>query len=139
MDNTGEWRCARLGRGLLLCMALLPGPLLGAVQAQSQDPCQMGSAMALSHCHQPAWEAAEAELQSRYDQLQAALREQDATLAVALRDAQRSWIRQREQSCSLYARSRVQGSPWTGFWDAECRAQQARQRSHWLKMMLEGP
>lgn len=121
---------------LFMAWLVLSGSLLA--HADSEDPCEQGSAMAANLCQEPARKAAEAELQSAYDNLMASFKSYDAKLASDLRDAQRTWIRQREQSCSLYARSRVQGSPWTGFWDAECQAEEARTRTLWLKSMLEG-
>ncbi|MBF8162339.1 lysozyme inhibitor LprI family protein [Ectopseudomonas hydrolytica] len=116
---------------------LLLGLGMAISAAESEDPCQQGSAMAANLCHGPAWQAAEDELQRSYDRLLSHFKEYEPELVVELRDAQRSWIRQREQSCSLYARSRVQGSPWTGFWAAQCMAEQARARAAWLKSMLE--
>jgi len=97
------------------------------------DPCQQGSAMAAFMCQGPAWKAAEQELQGTYDRVIAMLKVDDPALAEDLRNAQRLWIKLREQDCSLYARSRVQGSPWTGFWESECHSEQARTRSAWLK------
>ncbi|WP_417703453.1 lysozyme inhibitor LprI family protein [Pseudomonas sp.] len=108
---------------------------LAPVQAADdpEDPCQQGSAMAAFMCQGPVWKAAEQELQRTYDRLMASLKQDDPALAEDLRNAQRLWIKLREQDCSLYARSRVQGSPWTGFWESECHAEQARARSAWLK------
>lgn len=98
-----------------------------------EDPCQQGSAMAAFMCQGPVWAAAEQELQGTYDRVMASLKAYEPALATELRDAQRLWIKLREQDCSLYARNRVQGSPWTGFWESECHAEQARMRSAWLK------
>lgn len=123
-------------RSLTLILLLFPSLLLASVD--EEDPCQQGSAMAAGMCYGPVWEAAEADLQRAYDRLMVSLKEDDPLLASDLRDAQRTWIKQREQSCSLYARSRVQGSSWTGFWDSECQADEARARTSWLKSMLEG-
>lgn len=85
----------------------------------------------------PLWKAAEQELQGTYDRVMASLKAYEPALATELRDAQRLWIKLREQDCSLYARNRVQGSPWTGFWESECHAQQARARTEWLKTFEE--
>lgn len=123
-------------RALIVLLLFFPALLLASVE--DEDPCQQGSAMAAGMCYGPVWEAAEADLQQAYDRLMASLKDYEPVLAKDLRDAQRTWIKQREQSCSLYARSRVQGSPWTGFWDSECQAEQARARTLWLKSMLEG-
>ncbi|WP_275547282.1 MULTISPECIES: lysozyme inhibitor LprI family protein [unclassified Pseudomonas] len=89
--------------------------------------------MAAFMCQGPVWKAAEQELQGTYDRVMASLKQYEPALATELRDAQRLWIKLREQDCSLYARNRVQGSPWTGFWEAECHAEQARARTEWLK------
>ncbi len=112
-----------------LAVALMP------VQAAEDpdDPCQQGSAMAAFMCQGPAWKAAEQRLQDTYERVMASLKQYDPALANELRDAQRLWIKLREQDCSLYARSRVQGSPWTGFWESECHAQQAQARTRWLE------
>lgn len=100
---------------------------------EQDDPCQQGSAMAAFMCQGPMWEAAEQELQSTYDRVMASLKDYEPALASDLRDAQRQWIKLREQDCNLYARNRVQGSPWTGFWESECQAQRASERTEWLK------
>lgn len=121
--------------GLILALGLaFP---LTPLHATEEDPCQQGSAMAAFMCQGPVWKAAEQELQGTYDRVMASLKEYEPALATELRDAQRLWIRLREQDCSLYARNRVQGSPWTGFWESECRAQQARARTEWLKTFEE--
>ena len=129
MKGITEWTSGALGLMLLGGVALAP---VHASEAE-EDPCQQGSAMAASMCQGPLWKAAEQELQGTYDRVMASLRAYEPTLATQLREAQRSWITLREQDCSLYARNRVQGSPWTGFWESECRAEQARMRSAWLK------
>lgn len=116
---------------LAMGMAVALAPVHAAEDAE--DPCQQGSAMAAFMCQGPVWKAAEQELQGTYDRVMASLKQYDPTLAAELRDAQRLWIKLREQDCSLYARNRVQGSPWTGFWESECQAEQARVRTEWLK------
>jgi uncharacterized protein YecT (DUF1311 family) len=120
-----------LGLILALGLAFALTPLHATEEAE--DPCQQGSAMAAFMCQGPVWKAAEQELQGTYNRVMASLKEYEPALATELRDTQRLWIKLREQDCSLYARNRVQGSPWTGFWESECRAEQARVRTEWLK------
>ncbi|KES00439.1 lysozyme inhibitor LprI family protein [Ectopseudomonas mendocina] len=119
--------------GWLLALGAAVGFSSAQAAEDTEDPCQQGSAMAAFMCQGPVWKAAEQELQGTYDRLMASLKQYDPTFATELRDAQRLWVKLREQDCSLYARNRVQGSPWTGFWESECQAQQARERTEWLK------
>lgn len=128
-------RMAGVVSGLAMYVAVTLAPVQAA--ENSEDPCQQGSAMAAFMCQGPVWKAAEQELQGTYDRVMASLKQYDPALANELRDAQRLWIKLREQDCSLYARNRVQGSPWTGFWESECHAEQARARTQWLQS-LEG-
>ncbi|SFO81087.1 Uncharacterized conserved protein YecT, DUF1311 family [Ectopseudomonas composti] len=120
------------GLGWLLALGAAVGFFAQAAE-DAEDPCQQGSSMAAFMCQGPVWKAAEQELQGTYDRVMASLKQYDPTFATELRDAQRLWVKLREQDCSLYARNRVQGSPWTGFWESECQAQQARERTEWLK------
>jgi uncharacterized protein YecT (DUF1311 family) len=111
--------------------------LLSTFAFAEEDPCSLGSAMATSACQGPKWKAAEQELQASYDLQVAHVKEQSPHLLPDLVQAQRTWIRFREQYCSVYARDRVEGSSWTGFWEAECMADEARRRTQSIKHMLE--
>lgn len=111
--------------------------LLSTFAFAEEDPCSLGSAMATSACQEPKWKAAEQELQASYDLQVAHVKEQSPHLLPDLVQAQRSWIRFREQYCNVYARDRVEGSSWTGFWEAECMADEARRRTQSIKHMLE--
>lgn len=125
---------ARGARGAVaVAMLVTLPPVLAAEDPDA--PCQQGSAMAAFMCQGPVWKAAELQLQVTYERVMTSLRRDGSVLADDLRDAQRLWIRQRELDCSLYARNRVEGSPWTGFWESECHAEQARIRTAWLQSL----
>jgi uncharacterized protein YecT (DUF1311 family) len=104
---------------------------------EEDDPCKKGSAAASIQCQEPRWKAAEKELQSTYNATLKELKEASPHLVKDLVEAQRTWIRFREQYCGVYGRSRVEGNPWTAFWEGECLAEEARSCTKALKQMIE--
>ena len=120
-------------RSVWICSLMV----LSAVVLADEDPCSIGSAMATIDCREPQWQEAERELQATYDRQVKQMREENPHLLQDLIQAQRSWVRFRQQYCSVYARDRVEGSSWTGFWVAECMADEARRRTLSIKHMLE--
>lgn len=123
-------------RSVLLVLSLLASASAYAA-ADDADPCQQGSAMATSACNSAQWETAEKQLQSTYDKLIATLKSDSPQLVKDMIASQRTWVHFREQYCTVYGRSRVEGNTWTGFWTSECMAAEARSRAKSLQDMLD--
>jgi uncharacterized protein YecT (DUF1311 family) len=130
-------RLAESLRSVQILIALGVGVLLSGPAHANDDACRMGSAAASTQCRDAQWKTAERELQSAHDATVRELKESVPQLVKALVEAQRSWMKFREQYCTVYGRSRVEGNPWTAFWIGECRADEARSRTKALKHMLE--
>ncbi|TDV70299.1 lysozyme inhibitor LprI family protein [Pseudomonas sp. LP_7_YM] len=123
-------------RSVVLALSLL-GAASAFAAADDDDPCQQGSAMAISMCNAPKWEAAEKQLQGSYDKVIAQLKSDSPQRVKDMIASQRTWVHFREQYCSVYGRSRVEGNSWTSVWTSECLAAEALSRAKSLQDMLD--
>lgn len=90
-----------------LCLALSVAVLALPVAAQEVDCAEAVTQMEMNICAEEEWQAADAELNSTYQEVMAEMKQMDADLPeelqgaeVALRDAQRAWISYRDANCT---------------------------------------
>jgi uncharacterized protein YecT (DUF1311 family) len=117
----------------LLLFALATSPQT----RDDEDPCKTyGQGMATIQCDSKKWEVIETSLQSTYTKLVAKVRSESPHLVNDLISAQRSWIRTRDLSCSVFGRWHIEGNTWTAWHEGRCRASEAEARTKFLQSML---
>jgi uncharacterized protein YecT (DUF1311 family) len=80
------------------------------------------------------WEKSEQELNAAYRELRNKLRTSELQhLEPRLIEAQRAWVKFREAHCAFEATMQVEGNSWTSFYEGSCKAEEAEQRTLYLR------
>ena len=99
-----------------------------------EDPCNGSSASDSMRCSAPSWDKSERELNAAYHELRKKLKAPGLQhLVPRLVEAQRAWLKFRETHCAFSATLQVEGNSWTSFYESSCKAEEADQRTQYLR------
>ena len=130
---------------ILPALALLTVALAALARAEEKVDCNNAmTQMEMTFCAEQDWQKADAELNAAYKSAMASMKQTDANLpkdlkgAVGyLRDAQRSWIPFRDNSCAAYG-FLARGGSMEPMLVYDCRANLTRKRTAELIELTQG-